>query len=182
MVRHVAHGARGLAGSGRRGRFAPSDEMMDYRLLVAAFGATIILLPVPASTQEDENEVEFSFNGRVRVEGVEEDNALRDATSSTLRIRAGLTTPTYSGWSGLAEIEAIENVGGDDFNSGSNGRTAFSAVLDHEDVEINQLAVGYRDISTICCSAASVWCSTMLVTSGTWRIGRTSKRSMPFAT
>ena len=118
---------------------------MDYRILVAAFGVSIVLLPGPVSAQEDENKLELSFDARVRVEGVEEDNALRDATSSTARIRAGLTTPTYGGWSGLAEIEAIANVGSEDFNSGSNGQTAFSTVPDHEDVEVNQLAIGYRD-------------------------------------
>ena len=118
---------------------------MDYRTIAVVTSAVTALVAGPTCAQEDDNEYEFSFNGRVRIEGVEENNALRDATSATARIRAGLSTPSFGGWSGIAEIEAIENVAGDDFNSGSNGRADFSVVLDHEDVEVNQLAVGYRD-------------------------------------
>lgn len=120
---------------------------MMYRLL-ATTAAAAILISLPGegrAQEEDANRVNFLLNARVRVETVDEDNALLDATSTTARIRAGIETPKWDGFDGIAELEAIGNLGPEDFNSGSNGRTQYSAVLDHEDVELNQLALRYRD-------------------------------------
>lgn len=103
---------------------------------------------IPQRTQaqgEETNRAEFTFDARARIETVKEDNALLDATSPTVRIRAGLNTPTWRGLNGFAELEAVENIGPEDFNSGSNGRTQYSAVLDPDDIELNQFAVRYRD-------------------------------------
>lgn len=103
-------------------------------------------LSQPTRAQEEEaNRAEFLFDARARTESVEEDNALLDATSFTVRARAGVKSPVLRGFDALLELEAVQHLGSEDFNSGANGNTEYSAVLDHDIVEINQLAVRYRD-------------------------------------
>jgi len=114
---------------------------------VGALAALIVVagLPDPIQAQEEANQVEFLVNARLRIEEVDQDNALLDATATTVRVRAGLKTPTWSNLSALVELEAVEAVGSEDFNSGSNGRTQYSAILDAEDVELNQFVVRYLE-------------------------------------
>ncbi|MGI9236457.1 MAG: alginate export family protein [Woeseiaceae bacterium] len=119
---------------------------MFYRISMLAVVAVVAGLSARAEAQdEDANRFEFTVDARARVEEVDEDNALQDASALTLRLRAGLKTPSRRGLSALAELEAVENVGAEDYNSGSNGRTEYSAILDPEDVELNQLVVRYLD-------------------------------------
>ena len=106
---------------------------------------TLLLHQPLCLAEQDENEFGFSADARVRFEEVEQDNALLDATSLTLRVRAGIETPNWDGFSVLAEFEGVEAFGSEDFNSGSNGRTQYSTVLDPEDAEINQLVLRYRN-------------------------------------
>ena len=93
---------------------------------------------------ESEPEFEWFADLRFRLEQVEQSNALEDATAPTLRARGGVRTPEWSGFSALAEVEAVGAIGSEDYNSGSNGRTNFSAVLDPEDVEVNQAFLAYN--------------------------------------
>lgn len=119
---------------------------MFHRLSALVFVAVVAGLSAPAEAQDEEaNQFDFTLDARARVEQVDQDNLLQDATASTLRLRVGLETPSRRGLSALAEIEAVEIVGSEDFNSGSNGRTDFSTVLDPEDAELNQLVVRYLD-------------------------------------
>jgi len=119
---------------------------MFYRISVLAVVAVVAGLSARAEAQDEQaNRFNFTFDARARVEEVDQDNALQDATALTLRLRAGLKTPSRRGLSALAEFEAVEIVGAEDFNSGSNGRTEYSAVLDPEAVELNQLVVRYLD-------------------------------------
>ena len=100
----------------------------------------------PAQAQDEgANRAEFTFDARARTESVEEDNPLLDATSFTVRARAGARSPVLNGFDAFLEVEAVQHLGSEDFNSGANGNTEYSAVLDHDIVEINQLAVRYRD-------------------------------------
>jgi len=103
------------------------------------------LLPGLSLAQvEEEERLDFSFNARMRWEDARQDNALLDASALTLRLRAGLETAEWNHFSALAEVEAVEALD-DDFNSGGNGRTQFSPILDPEDAEVNQLLIRYRD-------------------------------------
>lgn len=111
--------------------------------LAALTGSLAIGLPVGLEAQEETpNRASFTLDARARVEQADQENTLDDATATTVRVRAGVRTPSWHGVSAFAELEGVEAIG-DDFNSGSNGRTQYSPILDPEDVELNQLALRF---------------------------------------
>ncbi|MGI9288148.1 MAG: alginate export family protein [Pseudomonadales bacterium] len=81
---------------------------------------------------------------RYRLENVEQDNELKDATASTLRTRLGFETAEYHGLAALVEGENIVSVGDDDYNSSTNNNAEYSVVLDPETTEFNRAYVSYR--------------------------------------
>lgn len=81
---------------------------------------------------------------RYRLEGVDQDNALEDATASTLLTRVTLDTQTYNDFSFKLEVDNVSAVTNrDDYNSTLNGNTNYSVVADPEATEINQAALTY---------------------------------------
>ncbi|MDA0225917.1 MAG: hypothetical protein O2975_07350, partial [Proteobacteria bacterium] len=85
----------------------------------------------------------FWADARYRIEHVDQNNALRNATASTLRIRPGYESGAYRGFSVLLEAESVLAIGNDDYNSTVNGKTARSVVADPEATEINRAQLGY---------------------------------------
>ena len=83
------------------------------------------------------------LDARLRWESVDQDGSLERADAVTARVRAGLTAATASGFTLLAESEAVLPIVGD-YNSGTNGRTAFPVVADPANVELNRLQLSYR--------------------------------------
>jgi hypothetical protein len=81
---------------------------------------------------------------RYRLESVEQDNPLEDATASTVRTALGYTTGSYRGFSGYIEFEDVSVLGEDDYNSTVNGKTAFSVIPDPEVTELNELYLSYK--------------------------------------
>ena len=85
---------------------------------------------------------------RYRYESVEQDNALKDATASTLRTRLGYTTGDYYGLSAHMDFENITAIpDDDDYNSTVNGHTQYSVIADPEGSEVNQAYLGYAGLS-----------------------------------
>jgi hypothetical protein len=83
---------------------------------------------------------------RYRYEHVNEDNALKNANASTVRIRLNYKTADWSDWSGYLEFDHIAEVILNDFNSGagtSPGRTQYSTVADPRGSDLNQLFLQY---------------------------------------
>lgn len=83
---------------------------------------------------------------RFRIESVEEDNARRDATASTLRTRLGYLTDEVAGASVYLEMEDIAGAFDEDYDSGSNGRTSYSKVVDPDLTEVNQAYLRYEGL------------------------------------
>ena len=81
---------------------------------------------------------------RYRLELVDQDGFANDATASTLRVRAGLRTREWQGFSALVEAEGIVQLGPDDFNDTVNGRAAFPVVADPEDLALNQAYIRWQ--------------------------------------
>ena len=80
---------------------------------------------------------------RFRYEAVGQDGFARDATALTARARAGIEATMPGGFGMLAEAEAtLAPV--EDYNSLTNGRTAFPAVPDPQNVELSRLQLHYR--------------------------------------
>lgn len=86
---------------------------------------------------------------RYRLELVDQDGLPRNATASTLRIRAGLKTQDWHGLSAVVEGEAILTLGAERFNDTVNGKTDFPVVADPEDVLLNQAFVRWKPDSRV---------------------------------
>lgn len=80
---------------------------------------------------------------RWRLELVDQDGLARDATASTVRLRAGIKTDRWNGFSALVEAEMIARVGPARFNDTVNGLTAFPVVADPSDQLLNQALLRY---------------------------------------
>lgn len=81
---------------------------------------------------------------RYRYEHVD-DNALQtsgatldQADASTLRTLIGYETGDWHGFSARADIENVTDIGSDDFNDGSNGKTNYATVVDPDGTELEQ--------------------------------------------
>jgi hypothetical protein len=84
--------------------------------------------------------------GRYRYEHVDQDNALKDANASTLRLRLNYRTGQWKGWSAFAEFDHVFNVLVDDFNSGggtSPNKDEYSTVVDPDGSDLNQMYFDY---------------------------------------
>jgi hypothetical protein len=119
-------------------------------LLVSLLG---LLLPFAATMAEEEDASSFasamtsgkaSISGRYRYEHVDQDNALKNANASTLRLRLNYRTGQWKGWSGFAEFDHVFHVLIDDFNpvaGASQRQLEYSVVADPEGSDLNQLYV-----------------------------------------
>lgn len=114
--------------------------------LVAAIG-----LAPPASAEESRKSdpVTPYTDIRYRLELVDQDGIPEDATASTLRLRAGLKTAEWRGFSALIEGEAIARLGPRHYNDTINGRTAYPVVADPSDVLLNQAWVKFKPVKEI---------------------------------
>ncbi len=110
-----------------------------------------LLLPFAASAAEEEGATDIgsaitsgkaTISGRYRYEYVDQDNILKNANASTLRLRLNYRTGQWQGWSGFAEFDHVFHVLIDEFNSGagtSPNRTEYSVVADPKGSDLNQL-------------------------------------------
>ncbi len=109
-----------------------------------------LLLPFAASAAEGEGATDLgsaitsgkaTISGRYRYEHVDQDNDLKNANASTLRLRLNYRTSKWKGWSGFAEFDHVFHVLLDDFNSGggtSSNRGEYSVVADPSGSDLNQ--------------------------------------------
>jgi len=121
----------------------------NHNILLASLLS--LLLPFAASAAEEEGATDLgsaitsgkaTISGRYRYEFVDQDNALKNANASTLRLRLNYRTSQWKGWSGFAEFDHVFHVLLDDFNSGagtSPNRGEYSVVADPKGSDLNQL-------------------------------------------
>jgi len=83
-----------------------------------------------------------NVNLRYRFENVDQENISADANASTLRSRLTWTSGTFSGISGVLEVDNISAIGNDNYNSTENGKTHYPVVADPEGTEVNQAFLG----------------------------------------
>lgn len=84
------------------------------------------------------------IDARYRIEVVDQAGLPDNATASTLRLRAGIKTAEWHGFSALVEGEAIVVVGDDTYNDTVNGRVNYPVVADPSDVLLNQAWLRWR--------------------------------------
>lgn len=84
---------------------------------------------------------------RLRYEGVNQDNALKDAGATTVRARLGYQTGEFHGFGAVLEAEHLTALGGEEYNSTTNGKSAYSVIADPAFTEINQAYLSYSGIA-----------------------------------
>lgn len=125
---------------------------LNFPLTVsAALGAALLAGSVQAAADDD-------FTGaliggkptadlRLRYESVDQANALKDANAATLRLRLGYETGEFRGFGAFVEAETVTALGGENYNSTVNGKTAYATVVDPESTEINQAYLSYAGLA-----------------------------------
>jgi len=126
---------------------------------MATVAVVCFLLPASARSFDDKLSKTMMFghddgrygqlkaNLRLRYENVKEDDVPRDpANATTLRLRLGYLTPEANNLQGYIEYDgnlALQ----EQYNSGGNGKTQYSKVVDPQESELNQLWVSYNGLA-----------------------------------
>jgi len=109
-------------------------------LLTLALGA----LAAPALAQAAEGQGDWIVDARLRYEFVDQDGFADPAGALTLRTRLGYETPVWNGFKALLEAENVTALA-DDYNSTTNGQTAYPVVLDPEATELNRAQISWSN-------------------------------------
>lgn len=89
-----------------------------------------------------------SANFNLRYEGVDQDNALKDADALTLRTRLSYTTGVFKGFSSMVEFEDSRTVLGiDDYKNTLVKNNDHSVIADPETTEVDQMFIKYSNKS-----------------------------------
>lgn len=121
------------------GQRAHEAEMRRISCLLPA-----ILMALPTAAHADGGFDPYA-DLRWRLELVDQGGLAREATASTLRVRAGLRAGPWNGVTAQVEGEAIARVGPEDYNDTVNGLTRFPVVADPADHLLNQAILGWSD-------------------------------------
>ncbi|WP_113906893.1 alginate export family protein [Aliidiomarina celeris] len=112
---------------------------------LAACAITLFSQPTfatePAVLTDDDIQVTL----RYRIEHVDQDNVLENALASTLRTRVTATKYLRARWSALLEVDHVELIGNDNYNSTANAKVNYSVVADPRGTDINQAALRFKD-------------------------------------
>jgi hypothetical protein len=118
------------------------------KVLAVAVTLTVVAGPAMAQVRTLDaalarGDASGSFN--LRYEGVDEDNALKNATAVTLRSALKYTTAPYKGFTAVVEAEDVRAVGTDDYSVPTTGFNTgrFSVINDPETTEVNQAYLQY---------------------------------------
>jgi len=80
---------------------------------------------------------------RYRFENVEQADKPSTAGANTLRLRLNLATGAVRGFSGFAEFDHLQAIGGVHYDDTRNGQTQYPVVADPEGTDLNQLYLQY---------------------------------------
>ena len=84
---------------------------------------------------------------RYRYEFVDSGIFSEDAKASTLRMRLGYKTGSYHDFFALTDLEFIQVIGAERYNSTDNGLIQFPIVADPEGTELNQALLGFTGVN-----------------------------------
>jgi len=85
----------------------------------------------------------LSANFNLRYEGVEQDNAVKDADALTLRTRLNYTTGIFNGFSAAIELENSTAIV-DDYKDAIGNGNEFSVIADPDHTELDQAYIAYK--------------------------------------
>ncbi len=105
---------------------------------LACISPAAIAQDTPTAFETALSETKPIFQARLRYEGVDQTGFSNDADALTYRFRAGFETGAFFDTKFLLEFDHIDDLV-DDFNSTTNGNTAFPVVADPQATELNRL-------------------------------------------
>ncbi|MDP2098022.1 MAG: alginate export family protein [Methylobacter sp.] len=130
----------------------PQKKLSSASLLALSVISGSAMADLTKQVEDALNFYHYGKNGAVKIdlnyryENVDQDRGpQKTANANTVRLRAGLLSPTFYGFQGYAEYEGNLAMQ-EDFNSTRNGNTAYSTVADPEKSELNQLWISYDGI------------------------------------
>lgn len=124
-----------------------------HELFASIIAVVVLLVPLTFVAAQEQFLGEAVTSGKAKValryryEHVDQDNLLKNANASTVRVRLNYLTGDWRNWSGFVEFDYIAEVIVNDFNSGagtSPGRTQYSTVADPRGSDLNQLYLQYK--------------------------------------
>lgn len=83
---------------------------------------------------------------RLRHENVDQDGIDKTASANTIRLRLGYTTADYNGFQFHVDVESIQKLFDENFNSTNNGKTEYPVVADPVGSELNQAYITYAGV------------------------------------
>ncbi|MEE9502994.1 MAG: alginate export family protein [Candidatus Aminicenantaceae bacterium] len=114
--------------------------------LILAF-VVFLVVPGLADTLGDAaSKGKVSVDLRYRFELVDQDGFEKNAEASTLRLRLGYTTKEFYGFSIHVDMETIQVVGRERYNSTDNGKTEYPVVADPPDSELNRAYLDFTGV------------------------------------
>lgn len=110
----------------------------------AIFFGALAIGAVPATAAAEPVTLKPLVDLRVLRETVDQDGIARDAEAITARLRAGVQA-NAGDFSFLVEGEGLLAIK-ENYNSGTNGKTAFPLVVDPQNIELNRAQIQYRGL------------------------------------
>lgn len=83
---------------------------------------------------------------RYRYEHADQNSVVNDAKASTVRTNLGFKTGVYKDFQALFEGQIVQNIGANDFNDTTNGKTAYPVIADPDVAEINELWLSWAGL------------------------------------
>jgi hypothetical protein len=120
---------------------------MAMTLLATAMASALITTPATADDAffEALTGGEVSFSARARYENVDQEGISEQANAFTVRTTLGYKTGLFHGFGGFVEMEDVSELGSEQYNDTSNGRTEYPVVVDPKGTEVNQAYLFYTD-------------------------------------
>jgi hypothetical protein len=87
-----------------------------------------------------------SLDLRYRFESVSQDGKEKNAAASTFRLRLGYTTGKFYGFNLHVDMETIQAIGGENYDSTANSKVEYPIVADPADTELNQAFLAYTGV------------------------------------
>lgn len=87
-----------------------------------------------------------SLDLRYRFESVSQNGKEKNAAASTFRLRLGYTTGNFYGFNLHVDMETIQAIGGENYDSTDNSKVEYPIVADAADTELNQLFLAYTGV------------------------------------
>ncbi|WP_045857910.1 alginate export family protein [Teredinibacter purpureus] len=122
---------------------------MKTSLKLFASTAIAVVVSTPAFASESAletliNESTTKVDFRYRYEGVSQDGIAEDAAANTLRSRLTFKSGTVNDFSFTLEMDDARPLSAENYNTATNGNTAYPVVADPKGTDLNQAYVQYN--------------------------------------